>query len=46
VLFAKEKRHIISKNVSYQESDHHQYPGQGHVPLYQNDTENNHNAEE
>ncbi len=48
VLFAKEDRHIISQNVSYQESDHHQYPGQSHVPLYQpeNDTESKYNAKE
>jgi len=35
VLFAQPGRHIISKNISYEESDHHRYPGQHHVPLYQ-----------
>jgi len=34
VLFAKEDRQIISKNVRYEDSDHHHYPDQKHVPLY------------
>lgn len=34
VLFAKEERQIIRKNVRYEDSDHHRYPGQHHLPLY------------
>ncbi len=34
VLFAKEERQIISKNVRYKDSDHHRYPDQKHIPLY------------
>lgn len=34
VLFAKEDRHIITKNVHYADSDHHHYPDEKHVPLY------------
>jgi carbonic anhydrase/acetyltransferase-like protein (isoleucine patch superfamily) len=36
VLFAKPERTIIGKNVTYEESDHHGYPGQGHIPQYHN----------
>ena len=34
VLFAKQERTIIDKNVEFEESDHHGYPGQSHVPQY------------
>jgi carbonic anhydrase/acetyltransferase-like protein (isoleucine patch superfamily) len=34
VLFAKHGRTIITKNVKYEESDHHDYPGAGHVAMY------------
>ncbi len=34
VLFAKQDRTIITKNVKYEDSDHHQYPGAGHVAMY------------
>lgn len=34
VLFAKDDRQIIRKNVRYEDSDHHRYPDQQHVPLY------------
>ncbi len=34
VLFAKEERQIISRNVTYNQSDHHRYPNQKHIPLY------------
>ncbi len=34
VLFAKEDRTIIDKNVRYENSDHHRYPNQKHVALY------------
>ncbi len=35
VLFAKQGHTIISKNVTYAQSDHHQYPRAGHVAMYQ-----------
>jgi acetyltransferase-like isoleucine patch superfamily enzyme len=34
VLFAKEERHIIDRNIYYEDSDHHNYPDEKHVPLY------------
>lgn len=34
VLFAKEEHHIISRNISFEQSDHHHYPDEHHVPLY------------
>lgn len=34
VLFAKQGHTIITKNVSYEESDHHSYPKAGHVAIY------------
>ncbi len=40
-LFAKPEQTIITKNVSYEESDHHGYPNQGHVAQY-HDTDRQH----
>jgi len=37
VLFAKEGRTVISKNITYRESDHHHYPGAEHIPKYYDD---------
>jgi UDP-N-acetylglucosamine diphosphorylase / glucose-1-phosphate thymidylyltransferase / UDP-N-acetylgalactosamine diphosphorylase / glucosamine-1-phosphate N-acetyltransferase / galactosamine-1-phosphate N-acetyltransferase len=34
VLFLKEGRTIITKNISYEESDHHGYPDQHHIAKY------------
>ena len=34
VLFAKPERTIITKNITFADSDHHNYPGQGHVAHY------------
>ena len=34
VLFAKDKGNIIVRNINYEDSDHHNFPGQNHVPLY------------
>ncbi len=34
VLFAKPERTIISKNVTYADSDHHGYSDQKHIPKY------------
>jgi hypothetical protein len=34
VLFAKEERTIISKNVRFEDSDHHSHPNEKHIPLY------------
>jgi hypothetical protein len=34
VLFAQQGRTIINKNVKYEDSDHHRYPGAGHVAMY------------
>ncbi|RME48866.1 MAG: multidrug transporter [Caldilineae bacterium] len=34
VLFAQPGRHIIAKNITYAESDHHHYPDERHIPLY------------
>jgi acetyltransferase-like isoleucine patch superfamily enzyme len=38
VLFAKHGRTIITKNVKYEESDHHDYPGAGHVAMYHDES--------
>lgn len=37
VLFAREGRSIIDRNIKYQDSDHHKYPGSGHIPKYHDD---------
>lgn len=37
VLFAKEGRAVITKNITYRESDHHHYPGSEHIPKYNDD---------
>lgn len=37
VLFARPGRHIINKNITYAESDHHHYPDEQHMPLYHSD---------
>ncbi len=37
VLFAREGRTVIDRNIKYQESDHHKYPGSGHIPKYHDD---------
>ena len=34
VLFAKNGQNVIAKNVRYEDSDHHNVPDQGHIPLY------------
>ena len=34
VLFAKNGQNVITKNVRYEDSDHHNVPNQGHIPLY------------
>lgn len=34
VLFAKPDRTVITKNITYKDSDHHAYPGQGHIAKY------------
>ena len=34
VLFAKPDRTVITKSIKYEDSDHHGYPGQGHVAQY------------
>lgn len=39
VLFAKQDRTVITKNITYADSDHHQYPGSGHIPKYHHDEE-------
>ena len=39
VLFAKDERHVIAKDVRYEDSDHHNYPGHGHISLYHPDPE-------
>ena len=38
VLFAREGRTVIDKNIKYEDSDHHKYPGSGHIPKYHDDT--------
>lgn len=37
VLFAKEGRTVITENITYRESDHHDYPGAEHIPKYHAD---------
>ena len=37
VLFAKQGRTVITKNITYQDSDHHHYPGAEHIPKYHHD---------
>lgn len=37
VLFAREGRTVIDRNIKYQDSDHHKYPGSGHIPKYHDD---------
>jgi carbonic anhydrase/acetyltransferase-like protein (isoleucine patch superfamily) len=39
VLFAKQERTIVTKNIAYEDSDHHGYPGQGHVAQYHREAE-------
>jgi hypothetical protein len=34
VLFAKQGRTVITKNINYEDSDHHDYPGSEHVVKY------------
>ena len=34
VLFAKQERTIITENVRFEDSDHHNYPDQKHIPQY------------
>jgi acetyltransferase-like isoleucine patch superfamily enzyme len=34
VLFAKPERIVLTKNMRYEDSDHHGYPDQGHIPQY------------
>jgi acetyltransferase-like isoleucine patch superfamily enzyme len=34
VLVAKQGRTVIDKSIKYEDSDHHGYPGSGHVPKY------------
>ena len=37
VLFAREGRSVIDRNIQYQDSDHHKYRGSGHIPKYHDD---------
>jgi acetyltransferase-like isoleucine patch superfamily enzyme len=37
VMFARQDRTIVSKNVTFEDSDHHNYPGAGHIPMYHHD---------
>jgi len=37
VLIAKPGRRVITKNVAYEDSDHHDWPGQLHQPQYRPD---------
>ena len=39
VLFAKSGRTVITKNVPFEESDHHGYPDQGHIAQYHKDAD-------
>ena len=34
VLYAKQENMVITKNIKYEDSDHHGYPGHEHVPQY------------
>ena len=38
VLYAQEGRTVITKNISYEDSDHHHYPDSQHVVKYHDDT--------
>lgn len=42
VLFAREGRTVIDKNIRYEDSDHHTYPGSEHVPKYHNNPQPGH----
>ncbi|NIT55815.1 MAG: multidrug transporter [Aliifodinibius sp.] len=46
VLFAKNGQNIISKDVRYEDSDHHNFPNQGHIPLYHPEEESSDEAKE
>jgi hypothetical protein len=37
-MFAKQGQTIITKNVKYEDSDHHNYPGAGHVAMYHDES--------
>jgi len=37
VMFARPDRTVVTKNVTFAESDHHNYPGAGHIPMYHHD---------
>jgi carbonic anhydrase/acetyltransferase-like protein (isoleucine patch superfamily) len=37
VLAVKEDRTVITKNIRYEDSDHHQYPQAGHISKYHDD---------
>ena len=37
VLFAKQERTIITENVKFEDSDHHNYPDQKHISQYHQD---------
>jgi hypothetical protein len=39
VMFARQDRTVVTKNVMYEDSDHHAYPGAGHIPMYHQDDE-------
>lgn len=41
VLFAKNGQNVIARDVLYEDSDHHNFPNQGHIPLYHSDAEGN-----
>jgi hypothetical protein len=34
IMYAKQGRTIITNNVKYEDSDHHNYPKAGHVAMY------------
>ncbi len=34
VMFARQDRTIVTKNIHYEDSDHHGYPDSGHIPQY------------
>lgn len=37
VLFARQERTIITENIAFEDSDHHDYPDQKHIPQYHQD---------
>lgn len=37
VLITRPERHVIDKNISFEESDHHGWPGESHEPKYRPD---------